>query len=233
MPAYRIVTKQVTPLVQPAPGALLAARRLPSNERTMTEPKTSGPDGPSSNTDAPPGPADLAEAAGPQAGALAELPEQAVSRLGAELDALRDRYLRLAAEYDNFRRRTTRERGELTARAQAELVTRVIDALDDLARFAHVDPAATDAKTLHEGIDLVDRKFWKSLSAIGLVRIDDAGVVFDPAIHEAVTTAPARDASQDGTVGTVLQPGYRLGEQLLRPARVLVLTWREPAAGEA
>src|SRR5574341_2294634 len=91
---------------------------------------------------APPAPADAAP------GALVELPEAAVARLEEELGALRDRYLRLAAEYDNFRKRTVRERTELWAKAQIELVVRLIDALDDLARFAHVDPAQTDAKTL-------------------------------------------------------------------------------------
>ena len=170
----------------------------------------------------------------PPPGALAELPDEAIARLEGELDALKDRHLRLAAEFDNFRRRTARERAELTALAQAELVGRVLDALDDLARFAHVDPAGTDARTLHDGIDLVERKFWKALTAAGLVRIDQAGVPFDPAVHEAVTTAPASEAAQDHTIGTVLQPGYRLGERLLRPARVLVLTWRGPGgAGDA
>lgn len=172
--------------------------------------------------------------AGPPAdGALAEVPEEAVIRLESELDALKDRHLRLAAEYDNFRRRTLRERAELTARAQADLVLRFIDALDDLARFAHVDPAATDAARLHEGIDLVERKFWKQLNAVGLERLDAVGVPFDPAIHEAVTTAPAGAPAQDHTVGTVLQPGYRLGAQLIRPARVVVLTWTDsPAEAE-
>ena len=172
-----------------------------------------------------------AEGAPPPGGALAELPEEAVARLEAELDAIKDRHLRLAAEYENFRRRTARERADLTGRAQAELVGRVLDALDDLARFAHVDPAGTDAKTLHEGIDLVERKFWKSLATVGLVRIDQPGVPFDPAVHEAVTTRPAASPAEDHTVGTVLQPGYRLGEQLLRPARVLVLTWGGPTPG--
>jgi len=172
------------------------------------------------------------DAAPPPPGALAEPPEEAITRLEGELDALKDRHLRLAAEFDNFRRRTARERAELTALAQAELVGRVLDGLDDLARFAHVDPAGTDTKTLHDGIDLVERKFWKALTAAGLVRIDQAGVPFDPVVHEAVTTAPASEAAQDHTVGTVLQPGYRLGERLLRPARVLVLTWRGPTGAD-
>lgn len=173
---------------------------------------------------APPAPADAAP------GALVELPEAAVARLEEELGALRDRYLRLAAEYDNFRKRTVRERTELWAKAQIELVVRLIDALDDLARFAHVDPAQTDAKTLHDGIEMVERKAWKELQGVGITRIDQVGVPFDPTLHEAVTAAAAPEAAQDHTVGAVFQAGYRLGETLIRPARVQVLTWQGDAS---
>ncbi len=150
-----------------------------------------------------------------------------VEALEAERDQLKDRYLRLAAEYENYKKRTTRERAEAWVRAQAELVTRLADALDDLSRFAHVDPATTDPKTFHEGVDLVERKVWKELGAIGVTRIDATGVAFDPNIHEAVTTQPAPSAEQDHTVGQVLQAGYKIGEALLRPARVIVLTWQD------
>ncbi len=168
---------------------------------------------------------------GPASGALAELPDEAVLRLERELDALQDRHLRLAAEYDNYRKRTGRERLELEGRARAELIVRLIDALDDLARFAQADATARETKSLHEGITLVERKLWKQLNAVGLVRIDATGVPFDPGVHEAVTTGPAAEATQDNTVGAVLQPGYRLGNQLVRPARVLVLKWQQGAAG--
>lgn len=170
------------------------------------------------------GPAGAAPSAG--AGALLEIPAEAVTRLEAELAESKDRHLRLAAEFDNFRKRIARERTETAVRAQAEVVVRLVDALDDLARFAHVDPAQTDAKAIHDGVDMVERKFWKELSAIGLGRIDQVGVPFDPTIHEAVSTAPAATPEQDHTVGTVLQAGYKLGNSLVRPARVLVLTWR-------
>ncbi|HYU09547.1 MAG TPA: nucleotide exchange factor GrpE [Gemmatimonadales bacterium] len=144
----------------------------------------------------------------------------------SELDAWKDRHLRLAAEYDNFRKRTIKERAETWARAQAELVARLADALDDLSRFAHIDPAAIDAKTLHDGVDLVVRKVWKELETAGVTRIDQAGVPFDPQVHEAVTTQPAEKPEQDHTVGQVVQPGYKMRETLLRPARVVVLTWQ-------
>jgi molecular chaperone GrpE len=152
-----------------------------------------------------------------------EPPDQAIVRLEGELDALKDRYLRLAAEYDNFRKRTAKERAEAWVRAQAEVVLRLVDALDDLARFAHVDPELTDVKTIHDGVDLVERKFWKELEALGVSRVDQIGVPFDPNVHEAVTMQPAASPEQDHTVGAVLQAGYKLRDTLLRPARVVVL----------
>jgi molecular chaperone GrpE len=82
-----------------------------------------------------------------------------------QLAEQQDRYLRLAAEYDNFRRRSRAEQREAGARAQAELVKHLIDALDDLARFAHVDPASTDATTVVQGVDMVERKLHKALGA--------------------------------------------------------------------
>jgi len=144
----------------------------------------------------------------------------------SEVEAWKDRHLRLAAEYDNFRKRTTKERADVWSRAQADLVARLADALDDLSRFAHIDPAEIDSKTLHDGVDMVERKFWKELEAAGVTRIDQAGVPFDPHVHEAVTMQPAAKPEQDHTVGQVVQPGYKMRDTLLRPARVVVLTWQ-------
>ena len=181
-------------------------------------------------------PGEDVERLGPtESGALMEIPDEAVARLEGELADIRDKHLRLAAEYDNFRKRATKERTEVWARAQADLVGRLVDALDDLARFAHVDPTQTDAKTIHDGVDMVERKLWKALDAAGITRIDQVGVPFDPNLHEAVTTRLADHPSKDHTVGAVLQPGYQMGGggggggALIRPARVVVLTW----SGEA
>ncbi len=156
----------------------------------------------------------------------AAAPPEAESTGPSEVDAWKDRHLRLAAEYDNFRKRTTKERAEVWSRAQAELVARLADALDDLSRFAHIDPGEIDSKTLHDGVDLVERKVWKELEAAGVTRIDQAGVPFDPNVHEAVTTGPATKPEEDHTVGQVVQPGYKMRDTLLRPARVVVLTWQ-------
>jgi len=166
------------------------------------------------------------EPAGSESGALIEPSEEAVLRLERELADMKDKYLRLAAEYDNFKRRSAKERTDLWQRAQADLVQRLVDALDDLARFAHVDPTQTDAKTIHDGVNMVERKMWKALDAAGVTRVDQVGVPFDPHVHEAVTTRPADHPAKDHTVGAILQPGYRMGDALIRPARVTVLQWQ-------
>jgi len=168
-----------------------------------------------------------------EGGALVEPAPEAVSRLENEVAEARtaaaqatDKYLRLAAEFDNYKKRSLKERTEAHTRAQADLIAKLVDALDDLARFAHIDPAETTARTYHEGVDMVERKVWKQLDAIGVTRIDQAGVPFDPNQHEAVTMAPASAAAQDHTVGAILQPGYKIGDALIRPARVVVLNWQ-------
>jgi len=79
---------------------------------------------------------------------------------------------------------------------------------------------------LHEGVELVERKVWKELEGAGVTRIDQVGVPFDPNVHEAVTMQPAAKPEQDHTVGQVVQPGYKMRDVLLRPARVVVLTWQ-------
>ena len=136
-----------------------------------------------------------------------------------------EKYLRLAAEYDNYRKRTARERSEQTSRAQAELVRLLLDPLDDLSRFAHVDPATTDAATVVQGVDMVERKFLKTLGAAGLEIVDPVNQTFDPQVHEAVATEPALSPEDDHVVARVFQVGYLFNGQLLRPARVVVKQW--------
>jgi molecular chaperone GrpE len=142
-----------------------------------------------------------------------------------DLAEQRDKYLRLAAEYDNFRKRARRERDEAGQRGQADLVKQLVDALDDLARFAHVDPSTVDAATVVQGADMVEKKLLKALTAAGLTLIHPQDEPFDPALHEAVATEPALSREDDHMVSRVYQSGYRFGPQLLRPARVVVKQW--------
>lgn len=139
-----------------------------------------------------------------------------------ELAALRERHLRLAAEYDNFRKRTERERSEITLRAQADIVRALLEPLDDLQRIADFDPATNSAQSLHEGAEMVERKFLRVMEMAGLEPIEAQEQRFDPTLHEALTTVPAEDDGQDETVAQVFRKGYRFKGILLRPAQVVV-----------
>ena len=141
------------------------------------------------------------------------------------VDEQRDKHLRLAAEYDNFRKRAVRERQEAGWRAQADMIRGMIETLDDLTRFAHVDPTTVDATTVVQGVDMVERKLMKSLAGHGLEVVDPVDHPFDPKVHEAVSTEPALSREDDHLVSKVYQRGYVFNGQLLRPARVVVKQW--------
>lgn len=148
-----------------------------------------------------------------------------ISELQRELTTEKDKYLRLAAEFDNFRKRMIKERVEAEGRGQGDLVKHLLDPLDDIARFAHVDPAATDSSTIVEGVAMVERKLEKSLKAAGLEVVNPKGEKFDPNVHEAVSSQPTDDAAMDHVVSQVYQVGYTFKGQLVRPARVVVMQY--------
>jgi len=152
-------------------------------------------------------------------------PAPETTRTDSDSTTERDRYLRLAAEYDNYRKRSARERQDAGSRAQADLVRQMVEALDDVARFAHIDPATTDAVTIVQGVDMVEKKLLKALGNAGLEVINPVGETFDPALHEAVATEPTSAREDDHVVSRVYQPGYVFKSQLLRPARVVVKQW--------
>ena len=137
----------------------------------------------------------------------------------------REKYLRLAAEFDNYRKRAVRERQEAGWRSQSELVTGLLEALDDIMRFAHLDPATVDSDTVIQGVALVEKKLLKSLGGHGLEVLNPVDQIFDPAFHEAVGTEPALSSEDDHLVAKVYQAGYVFRGQLLRPARVVVKQW--------
>jgi len=146
---------------------------------------------------------------------------EAIRRLEEQLDEARDRHLRLAAEYENYRKRATRERSELNDRAQAGLVGRLLDALDDMDRLS-ADGGTASADQIRHAVELVDKKLRKELQAAGLERIEPTGSPFDPTVHEAVSVVPPPSPDQDHKVSATFQVGYRFKGNLVRPARVQV-----------
>jgi molecular chaperone GrpE len=128
-------------------------------------------------------------------------------------------YLRLAADFDNYRKRVAREQTELTRRANERLLNELLPVLDDLERALEAAAEHEEIK-LEEGVQLVHRSLAELVERHGLTEIDTAGA-FDPHVHEALLAQPGEGA-EAGSVLQVLQKGYRLGDKVLRPARVIV-----------
>jgi molecular chaperone GrpE len=130
-----------------------------------------------------------------------------------------DAYLRLAADFDNYRKRVAREQTELYRRANERLLHELLPVLDDLERALEAAAEHEEAK-LEEGVRLVHRSLLGLVERHGLSEIETDGP-FDPHVHEALLAQPGEGAEQ-GSVLQVLQKGYRLGDRVLRPARVIV-----------
>jgi molecular chaperone GrpE len=152
-------------------------------------------------------------------------------RLSAELKDLQDQLLRRAAEFQNYRRRTEAELAGARSQGRAEAVTAILDVYDDLGRSLEAAEAAAqdDASrgaafdALLQGVELVYRKFSDALAALGVERIEAVGARFDETLHEAMLQQPADgDGVASGTVIAELQSGYRMGDRVLRHARVVV-----------
>jgi len=154
----------------------------------------------------------------------AELAEQfgELEARAAEAEAKRDEYLadlqRLAADFDNYRKRALRDQESLVARAHERLVKELLPVLDNLERALEAAAAHEEAK-LEEGVRLVHRELEAALSREGLAVIETNGR-FDPHVHEALLSQPSEQ--EEGSVLQVLQKGYRLGDRVLRPARVVI-----------
>ena len=140
----------------------------------------------------------------------------------AEAEAKRDEYLenlqRLAADFDNYRKRVARDQESLVARAHERLVKELIPVLDDLERALEAAADHEEAK-LEEGVRLVHRSLADALAREGLVEVETDGA-FDPHTQEALLAQPSE--ADEGAVIQVLQKGYKLGDRVLRPARVVV-----------
>ena len=135
-----------------------------------------------------------------------------------ERDAYLDALQRLKAEFDNYRKRVARDQSDLVARAAERLVKELVPVLDDLERALEAATQHEEAK-LEEGVALVHRSLADLLAREGLVEIETDGA-FDPHTQEALLSQPSE--AEEGTVIQVLQKGYKLGDRVLRPARVVV-----------
>jgi molecular chaperone GrpE len=154
--------------------------------------------------------------------------EQDLDSLLAEAHKERDEYLDLArrtqADFENYKKRMAAEVQAAARRSKTQLAAEVAPVLDDLERAlqaAGLDPEGDSEDGLAHGVLLVFRGLRETLKRNGIEQVDPKGEKFDPNHHEALSTV-AVEGTEPGVVVEVLQKGYRLGEQLIRPARVVV-----------
>jgi molecular chaperone GrpE len=149
-------------------------------------------------------------------------PENVLEKIQTELDEQKDKYIRLFAEFDNFKRRSAKERSELFQTAGKEVITSLLDVLDDCDRAEKQLQTTEDIAQIKEGIQLVFGKLRNTLLSKGLKAMESINTEFDVEKHEAITeiTAPT-EALKDKVIDEVTK-GYYLNDKLIRFAKVVV-----------
>jgi molecular chaperone GrpE len=140
----------------------------------------------------------------------------------AKSNELNDKYLRLYSEFDNYRRRTGKERLEYIKTAGEDVFKAILPVIDDLERAIRANESVTDATSIKEGIQLIFNKLKNSTQQKGLTAFDSIGETFNPDTMEAITHIPAADESQKGKVIDEVEKGYKLGDKVIRFAKVVV-----------
>jgi molecular chaperone GrpE len=164
--------------------------------------------------------ADVKESAKPSY--VAQLEEQLAEK-DRQLQEAIGKYRQAASEFEESRLRLRREISKDIERGRRELISEMLDVLDNLDRA--IDSArqpAAQQDALVKGIEMVQRQFLSKLDGLGVTRIDVGSGPFDPAVHEAVTTVPAASPDQDGAIVGIIRHGYKIGQDVLRPAAVAV-----------
>ncbi len=149
----------------------------------------------------------------------APTPDDPLATVTAERDAYLDLAQRVQADFENYRKRAAREQERLVAHAHERLVRELLPVLDDLERALEAAERHEEAQ-LVEGVKLVEKSLRAALAKEGLTEVDTSGQ-FDPHVHDALLTQPSEGA-EPGSVLEVVQRGYRVGDRVVRPARVIV-----------
>ena len=165
--------------------------------------------------------------------AIDELADRAVEidRLNTELNQATDQLKRQAAEFQNYRRRTEQEKAQSVALGKSLVISSLLDVLDDFERSLEATNKAEEDvegdlsptyQSLKSGVDLVYQKLKGELGKLGVEPIEAVGQPFNEEFHEAMMQQPAAEGEEAGIVLTEIQRGYRMGDRVLRHARVIV-----------
>jgi molecular chaperone GrpE len=153
--------------------------------------------------------------------------EQRLAETQEQLQSVLTDYRRAADEFEQAKVRIRRDVGREVERGRRTVLVEMLEVIDNLDRAiaaARHAPNTDASETLLRGVELVRDQFLGKMEGFGVTRLKALGLPFDPQLHEAVSMAPVQDASQAGTVVAVVKEGYAIGEELLRPATVVVGT---------
>ena len=156
-----------------------------------------------------------------EAEAVEQTPEEHIAELEKRVAELEDKNLRMMAEFDNYRRRTNREKLDLMTTAGERIFTEMLPLVDDFERAVAAMDKTDDIEAVREGIRLIQQKFIGFLDKQNVHAIETDGVDFNTDEHEAVTTFAAGE-EQRGKVIDCTQRGYKLGDKVIRFAKVVV-----------
>jgi molecular chaperone GrpE len=158
--------------------------------------------------------------------------EERVGRVEQELSGVQDKFVRQAAEFQNYRRRTDQEKSQMMDYGKLLVVQQLLEVIDDFKRSLDAAETVGDApeaemlpeafKSLHTGVAMVYGKLLGELAKLGVEQIAAVGMPFDEAEHEALMSQPVEEGQEPGRVVSELQTGYKMGERVIRHARVIV-----------
>jgi len=148
--------------------------------------------------------------------------ESAIEKVKEELKEAGDKYLRLAAEFDNFKRRNAKERVELIQTAGRDVITDLLEVIDDHDRAQKQLETSEDVQQIKEGVSLIFNKLKNKLQSKGLRPMESIKKEFNPDLHEAITEIPAPSDDLKGKVLDEVVKGYYLNDKLIRHAKVVV-----------
>jgi molecular chaperone GrpE len=155
-----------------------------------------------------------------------EADEKSSPDKSAEFEAknaeLNDKYLRLYSDFDNYRKRSVKERADLIKTAGEEIFRAILPVIDDFERAIKANEAVEDAEAIKKGMQLIYNKLKNATQQKGLVAFESKGEAFNPDVMEAITHVPAGEEKQKGTVIDEVEKGYKLGDKVIRFAKVVV-----------
>jgi molecular chaperone GrpE len=148
--------------------------------------------------------------------------EQKLAEKDKQIQEYLTKYRQASSEFEEMRLRLRREITKDIERTRREILSELLEVVDNLERALDAAKRSPSAEALLQGVEMVRRQFLSKLEGLGVKQIESGDGRFDPALHEAVSTVPAASADQDGMVVGIIRQGYRIGEEVLRPAAVAV-----------